>query len=163
MNDNADKPSDVEDVKTMFKLINKHKGWIIGLFALIGSSSAGVTYLYNHFAKTDDLLSTICERQAIDRDIEIQIERSKNEIMIEYAKSILTMFKSTDPHAEKASTKLWRQQFEDLEEEHERKLKLLNRVPSYFTPSVIKKCKSSIPPIVEPHSSLDRILDQIGG
>lgn len=163
MNDNIDNDSNVEDAKTMLKLINKHKGWIIGFFALVGSSSAGFTFLYNHFAKTDDLLTTICERQAIDKDIELQIERSKNELMIEYAGSILEMFKSVDPNSENPMTRVWVHQFQLLEDEHEKKLKLLNKIPSYYTPSIIKKCKTSNPPIVEPHNAINRLLDQLGG
>lgn len=154
--------SSYEDAKTMFGLFNKHKAWIIGFFTLIGSCSAGVTYIYNHFAKTDDLLTTICERQAIDKDIELQIERSKNEVLIEYADSILDMFREIDSNQEKPGTLIWVRQFQDLKDEHQLKLKLLNRIPSYYTPSVISKCKTSYPPTVEQHDSVNRFFDSLG-
>lgn len=155
--------SSYEDAKLMINLIIKHKSWIFGFFALIGSCSAGFTFVYNHFAKTDDLLTTICERQATDRDIELQIERSKNEAMIEYANSILNMFEEIDENQDNPATLIWTKQFRDLKEEHERKLKLLNRVPSYYTPSVISKCKSSSPPVVEPHNSFSLMFDSWEG
>jgi len=134
------------DFKTMFSILWRNKTVFLSIIGAMVSISTGAAFVYNHFAKQQDVIQQYCERQAIDADTSLDIQMSRHEIMIVVSDTILDMFDNIDDESEvsKKWTKAWR----TVKDKHNNALTRLTKQPKYWNPNIIRECiESPIPHI----------------
>ena len=124
---------------TFLNLVWSHKAIFAMIIGFVVSLSTGATWVYNHFAKQEDLVWQYCERQAIDADQATAILVSKHETMVLFSTTILSMFEEIGMESD-PGTQAWIDEWEDIESKHRRVLTKLRRQQQYWNPVTIQEC-----------------------